>query len=72
MLEPLEGLLPDNGLPRPDPLVVTWVPEIEHREGDVFFPFDEFWIAQHYEPFEEWHGETPGLRFVTYGLRDRS
>lgn len=70
VLEPLDGNEPRDDLPRPDPLVVTWVPEIDHREGDVFFPYDEFWITRHYEIADEWHGQTPGLRFTVYRLRD--
>lgn len=64
-LEPLESAA-GAGLPLPDRLVVTWIPEQALREGDVLFPYDEAWLLQHFAEHESHAGETPGLRFVDY------
>ncbi len=51
----------------PDRLIVTYVPSEEIKGGDVFFPFDEEWIAQRYRVSEQWRGEdNEALRFVVY------
>lgn len=70
-LQPLDGDLdePTGGCAAlvPDRLVVTWVPSVELRDGDVFFPFDEEWIAERYRVTDQWHGDDDErLRFVVY------
>lgn len=51
----------------PDRLIITWVPSVELRDGDVRFPFDEAWISERYRVTEQWDSEEDeGLRFVVY------
>lgn len=54
-------------LPVPERLIVTWVPSMPARAGDVVFPYSRAWIEARYDVVESWRseGETP-LEFVVY------
>lgn len=72
VLAPVEGSVDArraDGRPVPTRLVVTWVPDLELREGDVMFPFDAAWIERHYDEVSSRPGATDGLTFVEYALR---
>ena len=73
VLAPLEGgveALRASAGPVPARLIVTWVPSLALQDGDVLFPFDEAWIERHYDEVSSRAGETDGLTFVEYALRD--
>lgn len=73
VLSPLDGASGAHavaGLPLPATLIITWAPSQPLLPDDVLFPFDRAWIEQHYRATETRTGQTPGLTFVTYSLRE--
>lgn len=54
------------GWPRPTELVVTWMPAVPLRPGDVLFPYDEAWILRHFRAASQRRGQDETLEFVTY------
>jgi dihydrofolate reductase len=57
--------------PRPQRLVVTWVPDVPSQPGDTFFPFRPAreWIERHYLAARSWRDESGQLEFVDYARR---
>ncbi|MHC4845560.1 MAG: dihydrofolate reductase [Planctomycetota bacterium] len=57
--------------PKPGRVVVTWVPDVDEKPGDTFWPFTppEAWLDEHYEAAERWHDDTGQLEFVNYTRR---
>jgi dihydrofolate reductase len=59
--------------PPPDRLVVTWVPDVEPRQGDTYFPLRPPGpaIERDYERADAWHDPDGVLEFVVYRRRTR-
>lgn len=55
--------------PWPDPLILTWVPAVGPREGDVCFPVDRSWIEARYATESRREDAATRLEFVVYRLR---
>ena len=54
--------------PKPERLVVTWVPDVPLQAGDTFFPFRpaQAWVEQHYRAARRWNDSSGQLEFVDY------
>ena len=57
--------------PRPERLVVTWVPDVPTEPGDTFFPFRPAreWVESHYAAANTWRDSSGQLEFVDYARR---
>jgi dihydrofolate reductase len=57
--------------PRPERLVVTWVPDVPSQPGDTFFPFRpaRAWVEAHYAAVRTWTDTSGQLEFVDYARR---
>jgi dihydrofolate reductase len=54
--------------PKPERLVVTWVPDVKTETGDTFFPFRpaQAWVEEHYRALRRWNDSSGQLEFVDY------
>jgi dihydrofolate reductase len=60
--------------PAPERVVVTWVPDVAEKEGDIFFPFTppEAWLDENYQAAERWQDDSGQLEFVNYTRREEA